>query len=118
MLITHDGKSWDFPGGRPEGGESWEETLRREMREEACVEVKEAKLLGFSRGVCTRGHEKGLVLVRSFWLASVQLEKWVPQHEILARKLVPPDRVLSELAPNVFSPLHHRALVVADLLEA
>ena len=31
VLITQDGKSWGFPGGRPEGSESWEETLRREV---------------------------------------------------------------------------------------
>lgn len=73
VLATHDGETWGFPAGRPEGSESWEETLRREMREEACVEVREAKLLGFSRGECIRGHEKGLVLVRSIWLAKVEL---------------------------------------------
>jgi ADP-ribose pyrophosphatase YjhB (NUDIX family) len=118
VLITQDGKSWGFPGGRPEGSESWEETLRREVREEACVEVADAKLLGFHRGECIRGHEKGLVLVRSLWLANVQLQKWVPEPETLARKLVPPNRILSELAPNVFCPLHHRALIVAGLLKA
>ena len=118
VLITQDGKSWGFPGGRPEGSESWEETLRREVREEACAEVTDAKLLGFSRGECIRGHEKGLVLVRSLWLAKVQVHRWVPEPETLARKLVPPDRVLSEMAPDVFGPLHHRALIVAGLLEA
>lgn len=116
VLITQNGKHWDFPGGRPEGSESWEETLRREVREEACVEVTEARLLGFHRGECIRRHEKGLVLVRSLWLANVQLQEWVPEPETLARKPVPPDRVLSELAPNVYGPLHHRALIVADLL--
>ena len=117
VLITPDGKSWGFPGGRPEGGESWEETLRREMREEACVEVVDATLLGFSRGVCIRGHERGLVLVRSIWLASVRLLEWVPEPETLARKLVSPSEVLSEFESDVFLPVHHRALIVAGLLE-
>ena len=44
VVATQDGETWGFPAGRPEGSESWEETLRREMREEACVEVREAKL--------------------------------------------------------------------------
>ena len=117
VLATQDGETWGFPAGRPEGSESWEETLRREMREEACVEVREAKLLGFSRGECIRGHEKGLVLVRSIWLAKVELNEWVPEHETLARRLVQPEGVLAELALDVFLPLHHRALIVAGLLK-
>ena len=86
------------------------------MREEACVEVREAKLLGFSRGECIRGHEKGLVLVRSIWLAKVELNEWAPEHETLARKLVQPERILSEFESDVFLPLHHRALIAAGLL--
>ena len=117
VLATHDGETWGFPAGRPEGSESWEETLRREMREEACVEVREAKLLGFSRGECIRGHEKGLVLVRSIWLAKVELNEWAPEHETLARKLVQPEGLLEELALDVFLPLHHRALITAGLLK-
>ncbi len=117
VLATRDGETWEFPAGRPEGSESGEETLRREMREEACVEVREAKLLGFSRGECIRRHEKGLVLVRSIWLAKVELNKWAPEHEILARKLVQPERILSEFESDVFLPLHHRALIAAGLLK-
>ena len=117
VLITQDGKTWAFPGGRPEGCESWEETMRREVKEEACVEVTDAKLLGFHKGKCIRGHEKGLVLVRSLWLADVRVHEWDPEPETLARKLVSPDQLLSELEPNVFLPLHHRALIVAGLLK-
>ncbi|MDA0745552.1 MAG: NUDIX domain-containing protein [bacterium] len=117
VLATQDGKVWGFPAGRPEGNESWEETMRREVREEACVEVIDAKLLGFSRGECINGHEKGLVLVRSIWFANVQLLKWAAEHETVARKLVLPDQVLSILASDVFLPLYYRALIVADLLK-
>jgi 8-oxo-dGTP pyrophosphatase MutT (NUDIX family) len=39
VLISPDGSVWDFPAGRPEGDETDDQTLRREMREEACVEV-------------------------------------------------------------------------------
>ena len=31
VLISSDGSRWGWPGGRPEHGESWEDTLRREM---------------------------------------------------------------------------------------
>ena len=57
------------------------------------------------------------MLVRSCWLANVQLLEWMPEHETLARKLVLPDQVLSELAPDVFAPLNHRALIIAGLLK-
>ena len=65
VLISTDGSRWGWPGGRPEPGESWEDTLRREMLEEACATVTEARLLGFVRSRCLAGRKKGLVLVRS-----------------------------------------------------
>ncbi len=65
VLVSTDGKSWDLPGGRTEGGEGWRQTLDREVLEEACALVEDAKLLGFSKGVCKLGPEEGLVLVRS-----------------------------------------------------
>lgn len=38
VLISPDGWHWGWPGGRPEEGEDGEQTLRRELLEEACVE--------------------------------------------------------------------------------
>jgi hypothetical protein len=34
VLISSDGERWGWPGGRPEGNEQWEDTLRREVLEE------------------------------------------------------------------------------------
>jgi ADP-ribose pyrophosphatase YjhB (NUDIX family) len=65
VVISPDGVAWDLPAGRPEPGESWEQTLRRELGEEACAAVVGARLLGFTRGQCVSGPEQGLVLVRS-----------------------------------------------------
>jgi hypothetical protein len=47
---------------RPEPGETWEQTLRREMDEEACATVTGARLLGFTHGRCLTGPERGTVL--------------------------------------------------------
>jgi hypothetical protein len=30
VLISNDGERWSWPGGRPEGDESWEQTLPRD----------------------------------------------------------------------------------------
>ena len=92
-LISRDGENWGLPGGRPEGNESWEETMRREVLEETCALVVHCRLLGFSRGECQSGHEQGLVLVRSNWRADVVLEDWRPQFEIPFRSVFPQSEV-------------------------
>src|SRR6266536_4768882 len=86
VLVSSDGRRWGLPGGRPEQGERWADTLRREVGEEACAVVERARLLGFTRGVCVGGPEEGLVLVRSMWRAEVRLEPWAPRFEIAHRR--------------------------------
>jgi 8-oxo-dGTP pyrophosphatase MutT (NUDIX family) len=106
--------TWDFPAGRPEGHESWEETLRREMMEEACAVVTEARLLGFSRGHCVAGDEQGLVLVRSIWLAQIRLLDWDPRFEIRHRRCVSKDLALGYV-PREYFPVWTRAFREAGL---
>ena len=89
VLISNDGERWSLPGGRPEEHESWKETLHREVLEEACATVVQARLLGFTRGRCISGPEEGLVLVRSMWRAEVELATWEPRFEITHRHVIP-----------------------------
>jgi ADP-ribose pyrophosphatase YjhB (NUDIX family) len=112
VLITSDGTIWDLPAGRPEPDETWEQTLHREMDEEACATVLRARLLGFTRGQCINGRERGLVLVRSVWRAEVELAAWEARFEIVGRRVVPPDAVEQELSldSNPFAPLIRREL--------
>ena len=88
------------PGGRPEGNEDWEQTLRREVLEEACAVVTDARLLGFTRGRCVEGPARGPMLIRSIWLARVTLDEWLPRFEIRYRKLVPFDQCISVVLPE------------------
>ena len=116
VLISTDGSRWGWPGGRPEPGESWQDTLTREMLEEACARVTSARLLGFVRSRCLSGHEKGLVLVRSIWRAEVTLLPWEPEHEIPFRRVVPARDLATQLwMEEDAAPIYSRAAMEAAL---
>ena len=115
VLTSQDGISWDFPAGRPEAGETWEETLRREVLEEACAVVTAARLLGYCRGECIAGHEEKLVLVRAIWLARVELREWKPQFEIVQRRLVGSSEAIDCVGGAERFPLWPRAFALAGL---
>jgi len=46
LVVSNKPGKWGIPGGHPEEGESMEETVRREVLEEACIELEDVKLLG------------------------------------------------------------------------
>lgn len=116
VLISHAGENWGFPGGRTEPGETWYDTLCREMQEEACAKVVDARLLGFLWAECLSGHEKGLVLVRSTWRAEVELAEWLPQFEVPHRKVVHVRDVAKHLSMEEgFEPIYRRQLSEAGL---
>lgn len=116
VLVSSNGERWEWPGGRPEGDESWEETLRREVLEEACAIVRAARLLGFGRAVCLRGPEQGLVLIRSIWRAEVELMPWEPRFEMAHRRIVPANELASHIWMEAgFEPIYRRALAEARL---
>ncbi len=46
LLIVKVGKFWTVPGGHPEKGETPKQTLEREIFEEACVTIKDARYIG------------------------------------------------------------------------
>jgi hypothetical protein len=57
-----------------------------------------ARLLGFTRGECVTGPERGRVLVRSVWRADVELRPWEARFEIADRRVVAPAAVEEALS--------------------
>jgi 8-oxo-dGTP pyrophosphatase MutT (NUDIX family) len=49
VLVTCNGTEWSHPGGSVEPGETLEQTLEREVREEACARVTDRRYLGCQR---------------------------------------------------------------------
>ena len=118
VLVSRDGLHWDFPAGRPESRESWEETLRREVLEEASARVLGATLLGYSRGECEVGPQKGVVLIRSFWRAEVALDPWLANLETRCRRVVPSGELFAALAKEgdrLPLRIYRRALAAAGV---
>lgn len=118
VLVSPDGTIWDLPAGRPEPGESWEQTLAREMDEEACATILAARLLGFTRGERTAGPERGRVLVRSVWQADVQPRPWEARFEIVDRRVDAPAAVEDALSldSHPFAAIIRRELQEAALI--
>jgi ADP-ribose pyrophosphatase YjhB (NUDIX family) len=72
-VLLHQGEGedfWTFPGGRAEFGESAEQTLKREMREEIGVDVEVVRLLWFVENFFTYAdkqyHEIALYFLMQF----------------------------------------------------
>ncbi len=110
--MSRDGDNWGLPGGRPEGTETWYETLCREVMDEACANVQEARLLGFNRSRCVAGTLESLVLVRAFWQATVKLAPWYSVFEMPFRRVFPKSEVrqiLLKFHPNGDTPVLLRA---------
>ena len=94
-----------FRGGHPEASETPEQTLAREVMEEACAEVLACTLLGWQRVDDPR--EPPYLQLR--YAARVRLNGFLPQYETRYRRLVSRQNV-----PGVLSWGH--SPIAAELL--
>lgn len=95
MLVTWNGMQWSLPGGTVERGERLEQTLARELWEEACARLLACRYIGCQRVDELDGQGKSYYQTR-FW-ARVELEPFTSEHEMTARRLVEPEAFLSAL---------------------
>jgi ADP-ribose pyrophosphatase YjhB (NUDIX family) len=97
VMVTWDGRQWTFPGGTVENGETVEQTLIREVAEEACARVVACHYLAAQHVADPLNPNGGSSYYQTRWWARVYLDPWQPRHEMTARQLVNVDQVLPTL---------------------
>lgn len=95
IVLVNDPSGWNLPGGSVEEGEDLLATLAREVDEEACARVVEARYIGCQR-ISGGGRRAEPYYEARFW-ARVELDPFVPRFETTERALVPPERFLATL---------------------
>lgn len=73
---------WDLPAGYVGRGESAEDTLRREMKEELGISIQFKKFLGTYPGTATSGPDRFHILSLAYLVAPLGMPKVVDKKEI------------------------------------
>ncbi|TAK14809.1 MAG: NUDIX hydrolase [Anaerolineae bacterium] len=89
LMIDSPKRGWEFPGGQIEPGESISQAIRREVLEEARVDVKVERLIGIFHNVRANLVVIGLLCSHVSGEPGPSDEsnnsEWVPREEVLTR---------------------------------
>lgn len=105
LLVVHNERGWDIPGGHVEAGESPETALHREVSEEAFATITKPRLL-------VSAHAEKHML---FYVAEVaELQEFTAEHETGQRGFMHPSELISlygggkpELMTQILSQVLH-----------
>jgi 8-oxo-dGTP diphosphatase len=102
LLIARRGKGksqeglWEFPGGKIEQGESVEDCLRRELREEMCIEIEPYAHFGVNDHFYGEKHIRLIAWKAAFLRGEIRLAdhdayRWVKREELAEYRFAPAD---------------------------
>lgn len=102
ITLVSDGKGWVCPGGYPEDDETLEETLIREIAEEACARVIDCQYIGSIRTYelpPVPEKSPSLFYQARYWVR-VENDEFNPQHEMTQRTEILPTQFVEILRWN------------------
>ncbi|HEY1507954.1 MAG TPA: NUDIX domain-containing protein [Solirubrobacteraceae bacterium] len=108
LLCRNDRGQWELPGGRPEIGELFQETVARELQEETGLEVTVGQVLGV----------RGFEVIAEQWVDVVAYTCQAPVNEMLTASdehvtvaFVDPRAIADDELPGVYRELIARSEV-------
>ena len=97
LVQSHHGFN-NLPGGQLEPGETAHDALVREVAEEASARVTACRYLASQHVWDPQAPDGPTGHYQTRWWARIELDPWQPNHEYVARQLVPPSDLLATLS--------------------